>query len=395
MREATRAVHAGQTGDEGGAHPVAPAIQPSVTYYHDRTEQLDAVAGGAEGYMYARYRHPTGVALETAMAALEAGPGADAGVLSFASGMAALHAAMLASGVGPGDAIVCAQELYGGTLNLLLNVLAPLGIAVRPADFNRPEEQDRALAGAGVRLVVMETISNPLLRVVDVEAVAAKAHAAGAKLLVDATFSSPALCRPLELGADYCVHSATKYIGGHGDVTGGLVAARSAELAGLDGLRKLAGGMLGAFEAWLILRGLRTLPLRMERQCANAARVAAFLRARPEVARVHYPGFADHPDHATAARQFGGRFGAMVAFEVKGADKAAMFQVMDRMKLIKPCTSLGDVQTLALYPLIASHRDLAPKQRERIGIGDNLLRLSVGIEDVDDILEDLDRALCE
>jgi cystathionine beta-lyase/cystathionine gamma-synthase len=393
MREATRAVHAGAGGGEGGAHPIAPAIQPSVTYFYDRTEQLDAVAGGAEGYMYARYRHPTGVALEAAIAELEGAPGAEVGALSFGSGMAALHAAMLASGAGPGDAIVCAQELYGGTINLLLNVLAPLGIAVRMADFNRPEEQDRALAGPGVRLVVVETISNPLLRVVDLKAVAEKAHAAGAKLLVDATFTSPALCRPLALGADYCVHSATKYIGGHGDVMGGLVAARSGELAALDGLRKLAGGMLGPFEAWLILRGLRTLPLRMQRQCENAARVAAFLRGHGRVERVNYPGFEDHPDHATAARQFGGRFGAMVSFEVKGADKAAMFGVIDRMKLIKPCTSLGDVQTLALYPLIASHRDLAPKQRERIGIRDNLLRLSVGIEDVDDILEDLGQAL--
>ncbi len=393
MRQATRAVHAGPTGDERGAHPVGPAIQPSVTYYYDRTEQLDAVAGGAEGYMYARYRHPTGVALEAAMAELEAAPGADIGVLSFGSGMAALHAAMLAS-AGPGDAIVCAQELYGGTINLLLNVLAPLGIAVRLADFNRPEEQDRALAGPGVRLVVVETISNPLLRVLDLQAVAEKAHAAGAKLLVDATFTSPVLCRPLQLGADYCVHSATKFIGGHGDVMGGLVAARNPELPALDGLRKLVGGMLGPFEAWLILRGLRTLPLRMERQCENAAQVAAFLRGHARVERVYYPGFDDHPDHATAARQFDGRFGALVSFEVRGADKAAMFRLLDRLKLVKPCTSLGDTQTLAMYPLIASHRDLPPKQRERIGIRDNLLRLSVGIEAVEDILEDLDQALC-
>jgi cystathionine beta-lyase/cystathionine gamma-synthase len=393
MREATRAVHAGQAGGERGAHAIVPAIQPSVTYYYDRTEQLDRVAGGAEGYMYARYRHPTGVALETAMAELEGGGEAGIGALSFGSGMAALHAAMLASGAGPGDAIVCAQELYGGTIGLLMNVLAPLGIAVRMADFNRAEEMDRALAGGDARLVVVETISNPLLRVLDLTMVAEKAHAAGAKLLVDATFTSPALCRPLTLGADYCVHSATKYIGGHGDVMGGIVAARSAELEALDGMRKLAGGMLGAFEAWLILRGLRTLPLRMQRQCENAAQVAAFLRGHPRVERVFYPGFDDHPDHATAARQFGGRFGAMVSLEVKGADKAAMFGVIDRLQLIKPCTSLGDVQTLALYPLIASHRDLAPKQRERIGIRDNLLRLSLGIEDAEDIVEDLARAL--
>ena len=393
MRISTRAVHAGGAVAVGGAHPVSVPIHPSATYYYDRMAQLDAVAGGAEGFMYARYRNPTGVALEQAVAELEGAPEQDVAALSFGSGMAALHAAILASGVAPGDAIVCAQEIYGGTIGLLLNVMAPLGIEIRFADVNRAEELDRALAGPGVRLVVAETMSNPLLRVVELAQVAEKAHAAGAKLLVDATFTTPVLARPLGLGADYVVHSATKYLSGHGDVTGGIVAGKSAEMAAVDGLRKSVGGILGAFEAWLILRGLRTLPLRMERQCANAARVAEFLRSHAAIERVHYPGFADHPDHATAERQFQGRFGGMVSFEVKGADQAAMFQLIDRLKLVLPCTSLGDVQTLVMYPILASHRDVSPKQRQRIGIRDNLLRLSVGIEDADDIIADLDQAL--
>lgn len=377
----------------GGAHPVSVPIYASATFYHDSIAQLDAVAGGAEGYMYARYRNPTGVALEQAVAELEGAPEQDVTALSFGSGMAALHAAILASGVAPGDCIVCAQEIYGGTIGLLMNVMAPLGMDIRFADVNRAEELDRALAGPGVRLVVVETMSNPLLRVLDLAQVAEKAHAAGAKLLVDATFTTPVLVRPLELGADYVVHSATKYLSGHGDVTGGIVAGKSAEMATVDGYRKSVGGILGAFEAWLILRGLKTLPLRMERQCANAGRVAEFLRSHPAVERVYYPGFAEHPDHATAERQFQGRFGGMVSFEVKGADQAAMFQLIDRLKLVLPCTSLGDVQTLVMYPILASHRDVSPKQRQRIGIRDNLLRLSVGIEDADDIIADLDQAL--
>ncbi|HWG37848.1 MAG TPA: PLP-dependent aspartate aminotransferase family protein [Terriglobales bacterium] len=389
MQIATKAVHAGSRGDAGAAHTVSVPIHPSATFYYDRTAQLDAVAGGEPGYMYARYANPTGAALEAAVAELE---GAEA-AFSFGSGMAALHAAILASGVVPGEVIVCSQEIYGGTIGLLMNLLAPLGIEIRFADLNVAAEQDRALSGPGVRLVIVETLSNPLLRVLDLAALAEKVHSAGAKLLVDATFTSPVLSQPLGAGADYCVHSATKYLSGHGDVTAGVVSCAAAEAPALDACRKMAGGILGAFEAWLVLRGLKTLPLRMERQCGNAAQVAAWLRAHAKVERVYYPGFADHPDHAKAERQFGGRYGAMVSFEVRGADKAGMFQVIDKLRLCLPCTSLGDVQTLVMYPIIASHREVSPKQRERIGIRDNLLRLSVGIEDARDIIADLEGAL--
>jgi len=389
MQLATKAVHAGARGDARDAHPVSVPIHPSATYYYDRTAQLDAVAGGEPGYMYARYANPTGAALEAAVASLE---GAEA-CLSFGSGMAALHAAILASGVVPGDVIVCSQEIYGGTIGLLMNILTPLGIEIRFADLNAAAELDKALFGPGVRLVIVETLSNPLLRVLDLAALAEKVHSAGAKLLVDATFTSPVLSQPLASGADYSVHSATKYLSGHGDVTAGVVSCAASELPGLDACRKMVGGILGPFEAWLVLRGLKTLPLRMERQCANAAQLAAWLRAHPRVERVHYPGFPDHPDHANAQRQFAGRFGAMVSFEIRGADKPAMFQVIDKLRLCLPCTSLGDVQTLVMYPIIASHREVSPKQRERIGIRDNLLRLSVGIEDPRDLIADLEAAL--
>ncbi|HET9785089.1 MAG TPA: PLP-dependent transferase, partial [Terriglobales bacterium] len=173
----------------------------------------------------------------------------------------------------------------------------------------------------------------------------------------------------------------------------GVVSCSAAEAPALDACRKMAGGILGAFEAWLVLRGPKTLPLRMERQCGNAAQVAAWLRAHPKVERVYYPGFPDHPDHAIAARQFGGRFGGMVSFEVKDADRAAMLKLMDRLRICLPCTSLGDVQTLVMYPVLASHRDMAPKQRERVGIHENLLRLSIGIEDAGDLIADLKQAL--
>ncbi|MGH9415478.1 MAG: trans-sulfuration enzyme family protein [Terriglobales bacterium] len=388
MHPATRAVHAGGAA-EAGARPVSVPIHPSSTFYYSSAAELDAVAGGAPGYMYARYRNPTGVALEAAVAALDDAPAA----LSFASGMAALHAAVLACGFQPGDVLVCHQEVYGGTVSLLLNVLAPLGLDIRFTDCARPEALDQALAGGHVRMLLVESLSNPLLNVLDLRQMAEKAHAAGARLLVDATFTPPPMVHPLALGADYAVHSATKYLGGHGDVTGGVVLAAEADLPALDAVRKLVGGTLGAFEAWLVLRGLKTLPLRFERQCANARAVASFLRSHGAIARVFYPGFDDHPQHALAARQFGGVFGAMVSCEVRGAERAHMFALLDRLRVILPCTSLGDVQSLVMYPAIASHRDLAPKQRQRLGIGDNLLRFSCGIEDPRDLTADLEQAL--
>ena len=404
MKLATRVVHGGERPSPQDFHPVSTPIYNSATFYYDNIAEINRIAGGEQaGFMYGRYANPTNVALEQAVGELE---GADS-AWSFASGMAALHAAILATAPQPGDAILCSRDVYGATIALLLQVFQPMGVHVRLADLNGLDQLDAALTQAPehpVRLVIVETISNPLLRVLDIAAVAGRVHAAGARLLVDATFSTPMLSRPLEQGADLVVHSATKYLAGHGDVMGGIVLTRAEHAPAVDAVRKLVGGMLGPNDAWLILRGLKTLALRMERQCANARRIAEFLNRHRTIDAVYFPGLPDHPDHAQARRQFPeGMYGAIVSFEVKVGDGTAelpsevtrerIFAFVDRLKLILPCTSLGDVQSLVQYPLIASHRSLSPKQRREAGIRDNLLRLSVGIEDATDLIEDMKQAL--
>jgi cystathionine gamma-synthase/methionine-gamma-lyase len=244
------------------------------------------------------------------------------------------------------------------------------------------------------KAVFCEIISNPLLKVADVPAVAELAHAHGAEMIVDSTFATPYLVRPLTLGVDYVVHSSTKYLGGHGDVLGGVVVTSAARRKRLWELIKLTGGNLGPDQAWLTMRGLKTLPLRMAQHCRNAAAVAAWLAEHPRIAQVNYPGLPGHPQHAVATRLFrDGCYGGMVSFEIAGADRAQVFRFMEALELILPATTLGDVYSLMLYPAHSSHRTLSPEERAAIGIGEGLVRLSVGIEDVEDIIADLDQAL--
>lgn len=404
MKLATRVVHGGERRSAPDFHPVSTPIYNSATFYYDSLGVIDRIAGGEQpGFMYGRYANPTNVALEQAVAELE---GAESS-WTFASGMAALHAAILAAAPQPGETILCSRDVYGATIALLLQVFQPMGVRIRLADLNRPDQLEAELAQPAtqrVRLVIVETISNPLLRVLDMASVARLTHAAGARLLVDATFSTPVLSRPLEQGADFVVHSATKYLAGHGDVMGGIVLTRAEDAPAVDSVRKLVGGMLGPNDAWLILRGLKTLALRMERQCANARRIAAFLSGHKGIDAVYFPGLPDHPDHGQARRQFPeGMFGAIVSFELHvrtptgdaptELTRQRVISFVDRLKVILPCTSLGDVQSLVQYPLIASHRSLSPKQRSEAGIRDNLLRLSLGIEDADDLIQDLEQAL--
>jgi len=253
---------------------------------------------------------------------------------------------------------------------------------------------ERAIAAQQPGCVPMETISNPLLRVGDVARIAEMARAAGAALLVDNTFGTPLLVRPLELGANLVVHSVTKYLGGHGDVLGGIVVSGEAHYETLRTLSRACGPVLGPFESYLTMRGVKTFPLRMERHCANAGCVAEWLQRNPAVERVRFPGFPGHADAATVQRQFPpGLAGGMVSFELRGAGRDGIFRFMNRLKLIVRATSLGDVHSLMLYPAMRSHREVAPKQRERMGIRDNLVRLSVGIEAPEDIIADLEQAL--
>ncbi len=395
----TLAVHAGErtprpdpsTSLRAGFTPVATPIYHSASYVYDHLDDLDAIfAGTREGPVYARYGNPTLTALETAVAALEGGEAA----LSYASGMAAIHGALLAAGAWAGTAVVAAQDVYGATYALLNKVLATQGVAVRFVDCADLDAVAATVTEMKPVSVIAETISNPLLKVADVPRLAEIAHGAGAALIVDNTFASPYLFRPLQHGADYVVHSATKYLGGHGDVMGGVVVTSEERRAGLNELNKLVGGNLGPQEAWLVLRGIKTLPLRVQRQCDNALRIAGWLAAHPRVAQVNYPGLPAHPQHALAARLLErGAFGAMISFELQNGSQKSVFRFMEALKLVLPATTLGDVYSLVLYPAGTSHRALDAEARRRVGIGDGLVRLSVGIEDVDDIVADLERAL--
>lgn len=399
----TTAVHAGHIALKPG-QPSNPPIVTATGWSHPEMEALDAALGSAEaGYVYARNAAPTQEAFEAAVQALEGG----AGAVAFASGMAALHAALLCAldpgpvaaasgGRPPPRKIVAATELYGATQTLVKHLAALSGANVLWVDI-----RDLGAVGTALRaepaggVLLFEIISNPLCRVADARALAALAGAAGARSVVDSTFTTPYLIQPLALGAGYVVHSATKYLGGHGDVLGGVVvAAKGEDSEALRRTRTLLGSNLSPFDGYLALRGLRTLPLRVREQNRNALGLAHWLAAHPRVARVYYPGLPDDEGHARAAAQLRpGHFGAMLAFDLAGAGRAEVFACLERLRVIQRIASLGDVATLAAYPAHASHRALAPEQRAALGIGDGCIRISAGIEDLDDLLNDLAQAL--
>ncbi|MEJ2560524.1 MAG: PLP-dependent aspartate aminotransferase family protein [Anaerolineae bacterium] len=345
---ATRAVHAGERAPHPDYTPVVGPIHPTVGYLYDSLDDLDAIfATTREGYVYPRYGSPTVAAFESVMAELEEGEAAHA----FASGMGAIHAALLAAGVRSGTAVVAALDLYGATYTLLSRLFTELGAATRFVDVADLVGVEAALVETRPVALVVETISNPLLKVADLPALAGLAHRYGAQLLVDNTFASPYLCTPLSYGVDFVIHSATKFIGGHGDVMAGVVVTSGENRRELYELNKLVGGVLGPFEAWLAMRGVKTLPLRVRQQCANAARIAEWLAAHPQIACVNYPGLPDHPQHDLAHQLFGERgFGGVLSFEIAGADQAVVFRFMEALKLCLPATTLGDIYTLVLHP---------------------------------------------
>jgi cystathionine beta-lyase/cystathionine gamma-synthase len=388
----TRAVHAGERLPAGNYTPVVTPLHPSVGFTYESMEDLDGVfAGSHSGYVYPRYGSPTVAAFEAAVADLEGGEAAHA----FASGMAAVHLALLAAGVWAGSEVVAALDVYGATYSLLQRLLAEQGVQTLWVDASDLGQVKSALAEARVPAVLLaETISNPLLKVADIPGLAKLAHRHGARFLVDNTFASPYLVNPLSLGADYVIHSATKYIGGHCDVMAGVVVTSAENRQALYELNKLAGSVLGPFEAWLALRGLKTLPLRMRQQCENAAQIADWLAGQGEIERVHYPGLASHPQHGLAEELFrGAGFGGMLSFEIRDADQARAFRFMEALRLCLPATTLGDIYSLVLHPATSSHRSLTLEERRRAGITDGLVRMSVGIEAAEDLMQDLKQAL--
>jgi cystathionine beta-lyase/cystathionine gamma-synthase len=379
---------AAQGGGAGSppAKSLAPPIVPSSVFVFDSLAEVDDVYEHRRpGYIYGRYGTPNHTELEQAVARLE---GTEAAV-SCASGMAVIAA--LLAGLGPGDHVVAARDIYGSAYGLLAAELPRLGGRVTFVDVTDLDGMARALT-PGTRWVFVEIISNPLMRLADVGKLAALAREAGTRLIVDGTFASPALCRPIALGAGAVVHSATKYLSGHSDVMAGLLAGPRALVEPVRAAAIRRGHNLSPFDAWLTLRGLRTLHLRMERHSANALAVARFLQARPEVSRVHYPGLPGHPQAALARDLLPRGAGGMLSFELARGGPAAR-RFVEALGLIKLAPSLGDVTTTVSYPATTSHRSLRPEERAAVGVTDGLIRVSVGIEHPDDILADVAAAL--
>jgi len=371
------------------ATPTAPPLHRATSWAFATMAELDTAFAGGEGYFYARDGMPDAERLETVLTALEGGHN----TLVFASGMAAIAAVLAVAG--RGRRVLAAAELYGRTYRLLQEDLPMSGAQVRFVNVEDEQAVAAALEGWRPHLFVVETLSNPLVHVADLPRLIEQAHAVGCRVLVDNTFASPYLCRPATLGADFTVESLTKYIAGHGDVLGGAVTTSdAAAYADLRRYRTDHGATLDPQAAWLALRGLRTLGLRMARHGANALALATFLAAHPAVRRVYYPGLPTHPGHERAGQLFGGRgFGGMLAFDLAAGTRQAAWAVMDRLQLALRAPTLGDLATLVAYPAHASHRSLSPERRRALGIGDALIRVSVGIEDAADIIADFAQAL--
>jgi cystathionine beta-lyase/cystathionine gamma-synthase len=391
----TLAVHAGRLPPQVGTVPTNVPIYATSTFLSESTQALDEVFEGTrQGYVYGRYGNPTVSALETAVSALE-GAGA---TVAFSSGMAALHGALLLCELAPGSVVLAGTDLYGASHTLLGTLLGQFDVRARFVDVTDPQAVESALVETPrPRAILFETISNPLMKVADVAWLCTLARAAGVTSIVDSTFTPPPLMQPLAHGADIVVHSATKYYGGHGDVTGGLVCLRDPAQEGtLRQISKLAGSILGPFEAFLINRGVKTLTLRIERQCENAVGLASWLSEYPGVARVYYPGLPDHPQHELAARLLSGPHpGAMLAFEIEGAGREEVFQLFDAFQMVLPATTLGDIYTEVSYPVMSSHREWSPAQLRSAGITPSLVRVSCGIEDIGDIIADFEHALAQ
>jgi len=376
---ATRAVHVGQGPDPQTGAVVQP-IHLATTFAQDEV-------GRHRGFEYSRSGNPTRVQLEECLASLE---GAAHG-LAFASGLAATTTILLL--LDPGDHVVFTEDVYGGTFRLFDSVLRRYGLTFTAVDPTDQSALERAMQ-QDTKLVWIESPTNPTLRVVDIASCAQVAHRHGARLCVDSTFASPVLQRPLALGADIVMHSTTKFLGGHSDVLGGVALTSDDGVA--ERLRfhqNAVGAVPSPFDCWLLLRGLKTLELRLIRQSESAYAVALWLEAHPKVRRAFYPGLPAHPGHALAARQMSGRFGGVVSFELE--DQASALRALARMRVFTLAESLGAVESLAELPALMTHASIPSEERVRIGVSHSLIRLSVGVEDVDDLIADLEQALAD
>ncbi len=377
-RFGTLAVHAGQQPD-----PTTGAVMPPI---YQTSTYAQSAPGEHQGHEYARVTNPTRDALEGNLAALEGAREA----IAFSSGVAATDAVLRS--LRPGDHVVASNDLYGGTYRLMREVLGPFGIQSDFIDMADPDRVE-AVFRPETKLLWLETPTNPLLRVVDIAELSRRAKARGITVAVDNTFATPYLQRPLELGADLVVHSTTKYLGGHSDVIGGVVCTNNESWnEKLRFLIKSAGAVPGPMDCFLLLRGTKTLHLRMQRHCENAGRIADYLEAHPAVGRVYYPGLASHPGHELAARQMSG-FGGMVSFQLSDPSMQAALKLLSGTRVFLLAESLGGVESLINHPATMTHASIPKDERIAAGLEDNLIRLSVGVEDCDDLLEDLEQVL--
>jgi cystathionine gamma-synthase len=384
VKASSRAVHAGR--DLGARSPLAPDLSPAAVHVYTDLDDYDAVARGERpGHYYGRNSNANRDMLERAVADLE---GAESGVAT-ASGMAALHAAILALAPRPA-VIVATRELYGGTAALLRQDLEPSGYEVNFLDLTDLDAVRRSVDGAGV--ILAETITNPLCRVPDLEAIGAIARERGVPLLVDNTFATPILCRPLDLGATVVMHSATKYLGGHSDLVAGVIVGDAKNMGAARARTVRTGTTLGPFDAWLALRGLRTLDVRMRRHSVNSLALARAMTTMPGVTQVHHPLLDGSPSFEVASRLLAGGAGGMMAFDLEGG-RAAVQRMIKRFTLATFAASLGGVETTISYPEITSHRSMSPFERAALGVGPGTVRVSVGIEDAGDIIDDFAQAL--
>ncbi|KIC08750.1 methionine gamma-lyase [Leisingera sp. ANG-M1] len=384
---ATRAIHHAYDPQENEGALTPPLHLTSTFAFETAEAGGEMFAGERAGHIYSRISNPTCDLLEQRIATLE---GAEAG-LALSSGMGAVTA-VLWTLLSPGDEVIVDKTLYGCTFAFMRHGLSKWGVTITHVDMTDMENL-RAAVSDKTRVVYFETPANPNMRLVDIAGAAEIAHAAGAQVVVDNTYSTPYLTRPIELGADIVLHSATKYLGGHGDVVAGLVAGRAEQIAEirLVGMKDMTGAVMAPFNAMLILRGLKTLNLRMDRHCASARVVADFLASHPAVREVHFPGLESFAQHGIAERQMD-QPGAMIAFEVESGLQGGI-ALMNGLQMIQRAVSLGDAETLIQHPASMTHSTYTPEERAEHGISDGLIRLSVGLEEVEDILADLEQAL--
>ena len=382
----TDLIHRGEQPSPGASTSLTTPIYETATFVFDSARDVERYQDGSlHSFLYSRYENPTIVAVEEKMAAAD---GAEASLV-FSSGMAATSTAMLTL-LGAGDEVVCASAIYGGTFHLIEHLLSKLGVARRFVSLEELKTP-AAVIGPKTRLVWFESPINPTLRCVDIRSVAQACRAAGVLSGIDNTFASPINQRPLALGVDLSMQSATKYLNGHSDVTGGVLSGTRAVLALIGKTRRLLGGVMDPQPAYALSRGLKTLPLRVVRHNANAMAVACFLERHQAVERVYYPGLPSHPDHAIAAAQMTG-FGGMVCVDVKGGQEAA-YRTFDRLKVIKRAASLGGVESLCSLPILTSQYGLTDDELNKAGVTRGMMRLSIGLEDPDDLIDDLKQAL--